>query len=362
MDLRRVCQALVFCAALAGVSILAATNAAQNAAMSGAQNATPASAAAAADPNLPAWAYPPGPAGNSRGGAGRGLGRGLGGQPAPDPGPQLHIPGSSAAYTAMQVRNMFDIPDWFPNDHPAMPDMVSHGDRANNAGGCGYCHLPTGFGRTENQSIAGLTTDYIIRQVADFKSGARKTSGPRLAPVYTMVHEAQAATDEDVKIGAAYFASIKPKRWVRVVETDTVPVTKVVGPIWVAAEGGATERLGDGRIVELAEDQDRFELRDASSGFVAYVPKGSIKRGEKLVRTGGVKTTACTICHGGNLKGLGNVPYLAGRSPSQLARQIVDIQNGNRNGVDAALMKPVVKNLTNKDIVDITAYLASLEP
>jgi cytochrome c553 len=261
----------------------------------------------------------------------------------------------------MQVRNMYDVPDWFPNDHPAAPDMILHGDRANKAGGCGYCHLPNGFGRTENQSIAGLPADYIIRQVADFKSGARKTSGSRLSPVATMVHEAQGATDDDVKIAAAYFASIKPTPWIRVVETDTVPVTKVAGPIWVTLDGG-TESLGDNRIVELAEDQDRFELRDASSGFVAYVPKGSIAKGKVLVTTGGGKTTPCTICHGEDLKGLGNVPYLAGRSPSQLARQIIDIQNGNRNGTDAALMKPVVKNLDNKDIVDITAYLASLTP
>jgi cytochrome c553 len=257
---------------------------------------------------------------------------------------------------------MYDIPDWFPDAHPAMPDMVSHGDRANNAGGCGYCHLPTGFGRTENQSIDGLTADYIIRQVADFKSGARKTSGSRVGPVNTMVREAQNATDDDVRIGAAYFASIKPKPWIRVVEADTVPVTTVAGGVWVPAKDGSTEPLGDDRIVEVAEDQDRFELRDASSGFIAYVPKGSIERGKQLVMTGGGRTTPCTICHGDDLKGLGNVPYLAGRSPSQLARQIFDIQDGNRNGVDAALMKPVVKNLTNKDVVEITAYLASLTP
>jgi len=341
--------------ALAALSIYAASNAAQNA-------PAPPASSVSTDPNLPAWAYPPGPALSARGGAARGFGRGAASQPAPDPGPALHIPGSSASYTAMQARNMFDIPDWFPNDHPSMPDMISHGDRANGAAGCGYCHLPNGFGRTENQSVAGLTADYIIRQVADFKSGARKTSGPRLAPVNTMVRESQVATDEDVRIGAEYFAAVKPKPWIHVVETDTVPVTKVVGPIWVAAEGGATERLGDDRIVEVAEDQDRFELRDASSGFVAYVPKGSIKRGKELVTKGAGKTTPCTICHGEDLKGLGNVPYLAGRSPSQLARQIIDIQNGNRNGVDSALMKPVVKNLTNKDIVDITAYLVSLNP
>lgn len=356
MDLKFLCRTASVVAGLAALSILAVTIAAQSPAVASDQNSQ-------TTQNLPAWAYPTAPPSNGRGGgAGRGRGRGPAGQPPQDPGPALHIPGSDASYTAMQVRNMYDVPDWFPNDHPAAPDMILHGDKPNNAGGCGYCHLPNGFGRTENQGIAGLPADYIIRQVADFKSGARKTSGSRISPVATMVREAQGATDDDVKIAAAYFASIKPAPWIRVVETDTVPVTKVAGAIWVAVDGGGTEPLGDDRIVELAENQERFELRDASSGFVAYVPKGSIEKGKELVMSGGGKTTPCTICHGEDLKGLGNVPFLAGRSPSQLARQIIDIQNGNRNGTDAALMKPVVKNLDNKDIVDITAYLASLKP
>jgi cytochrome c553 len=177
-----------------------------------------------------------------------------------------------------------------------------------------------------------------------------------------MVREAQNATDDDVKIAAAYFASIKPQPWIRVVETDTVPKTKVAASVYQLADGGGTEPIGD-RIIELAEDQDRFELRDASSGFVAYVPTGSIAKGKELVTTGGRgETIPCTICHGADLKGLGNVPPIAGRSPSQLARQIIDIQNGNRNGTWAVLMKEPVRKLTNDDIVAITAYLASLAP
>jgi cytochrome c553 len=257
---------------------------------------------------------------------------------------------------------MYDIPDWFPDGHPPMPEIVSHGDMERRAGGCGYCHLPNGYGRTENQSIAGLPAGYIIQQVSDIKNGLRKTSGPRVAPVGTMVREAQAVTDDEVKIAAVYFSSIKMKPWVRVVETDTAPKTKVAGGVFVVADDGGTEPIGE-RIVEVAKDQDRFELRDASSGFVAYVPTGSLKKGKELVTTGGGgETIPCTICHGANLKGLGNVPSIAGRSPSQMARQIIDIQNGNRNGPWAALMKEPVRKLTNDDIVAITAYLASLAP
>ena len=64
-----------------------------------------------------------------------------------------------------------------------------------------------------------------------------------------------------------------------------------------------------GRIIEMPEDVEQAEtLRNPHSGFVAYVPPGSIKKGEDLVTTGGMrmvgdqivqgKTTPCVTCHG----------------------------------------------------------------
>ena len=51
------------------------------------------------------------------------------------------------------------------------------------------------------------------------------------------------------------------------------------------------------------------------------------------------------------------------RAPaSYIVRQLVDIQNGNRNGHWTALMKPVVAKLTVSDMVSIAAYTASLKP
>jgi len=115
---------------------------------------------------------------------------------------------------------------------------------------------------------------------------------------------------------AEYFASIEPIPWIRVVETANVPKTRVVGGMFVSADEAGTEPIGH-RIVEVPEDRARTELRDAASGFVAYVPAGSLKRGETLVTTGGGgKTVRCGICHGEDLRGLGSVPAIAGRSPS----------------------------------------------
>ena len=105
------------------------------------------------------------------------------------------------------------------------------------------------------------------------------------------------------------------------------------------------------------------EIRDAAEPFLAYVPVGSILKGKRLVRSGGAgKTVACVTCHGQDLKGMGNIPSIAGRSPSYVGRQIYDFKTGARHGENSALMKAPVAKLTDRDIVDIIAYLTSLEP
>ena len=310
--------------------------------------------------NLPIWAYPVN-AGAGRGRGAPGARGGAGPAAAPDDGSPKHVPGSTAAYTATQIRDLFNVPDWFPGSHPTMPEVVAQG-RKPAVRACGYCHLPNGQGRPENQSIAGLPAGYTVQQMDDFKNSLRKSSEPRMGSVNLMVQIAKAATDDDVKAAAAYFASLKPKPWIRVVEADTVPKTRIAGGMLVLADGGGTEPIGQ-RIIEMPEDLERCELRDSTSGFVAYVPVGSIRKGEELATTGGAgKTLRCGICHGPDLKGLGNVPSIAGRSPSQMVRQIIDIQNGARNGPWTQLMKESVAKLTSDDIVALGAYLASRTP
>ena len=70
------------------------------------------------------------------------------------------------------------------------------------------------------------------------------------------------------------------------------------------------------------------------------------------------KTIRCGICHGPNLQGLGSVPRLAGRSPSYLVRQLYNMQSGARTGSRAELMKAVVANLSEEELVAIAAYTA----
>jgi len=110
-------------------------------------------------------------------------------------------------------------------------------------------------------------------------------------------------------------------------------------------------------------DPFRTEIRDPHSGFIAYVPPGSIARGEALVKGGASgKTVQCALCHGETLKGLGEVPRLAGLQPLYVARQLYDMRHGSSAGKAAALMKPVVANLSDDDIIAISSYLGSLPP
>ena len=123
---------------------------------------------------------------------------------------------------------------------------------------------------------------------------------------------------------------------------------------------GGTEPLGS-RIIVVPQDNARVLARDPRIGFIAYVPPGSIKKGETLATTGdNGKTIACSICHGAGLTGVGNTPRLAGAHPTYIARQLYNFKIGASNGMAAALMKPVVANMTDEDILNVAAYVASL--
>jgi cytochrome c553 len=283
--------------------------------------------------------------------------------PAPDLSALHRVPGSDKTMTLTQIRDAFNVPDWHPEGHPPMPEVVGKGRRPD-VRGCGYCHYPNGKGRPENAGVAGLPASYIIQQVAEFKSGARKGSEPRMTPTNLMLQTAKGATDEEVRAAAAYFSSLPWTPWVKVVEATTVPKTTIAGGMFVPREGAEAgmEPLGQ-RILEMPVQPEQTELlRNDAAPFIAYVPAGSIKKGQALVTTGGGKTTACAVCHGASLEGIGPVPPLAGRSPSYTVRQLFDIQHGSRNGLWADLMKPVVAKLTVDDMINIAAYTASRVP
>ncbi len=271
----------------------------------------------------------------------------------PDEGPHT-VPGSDKSYTRKQIDDLFNPPDWYPDLHPPMPQIVAHGE-GTTVRACASCHLPTGTGHDESAYIAALPVGYFIHEMVDYKSGARKGSG-------SMTAIAKAISEADVHAAADYFASLKPRPWIRVVETDTVPKTYVgPGNKRLRLPGGETEPIGN-RIIEIPEDEAVVLNRDPRSGFVAFVPKGSIAKGQAIVTTGADKTVPCAICHGPTLKGLGEVPPIAGRQANYMVRQLFSIQDGSRGGVSSALMQQVVERLTLDDMLAIAAYTASRQP
>jgi cytochrome c553 len=290
--------------------------------------------------DLPGWAYPVTPP-----------------PKALDAVKPVTLPGSDKSYTQTQIDDGFNPPDWYPQDHASMPDVVAHGRRETNARACALCHLTTGGGHPESAGISGLPVGYFIRQLSEFKSGARK--GPRAT---SMVPIAKGLNEEDFRAAAAYYQAIKPPVWYKVVEGDTVPKSYLGnGAMRFPDSGGGTEPLGS-RIIELPQNDLSAESRDPRTGFVAYVPAGSIRKGEEIVTTGASKTVACAICHGADLKGLGEVPPITGRSPIYVYRQLNDIKIGARAGTWTPLMKGVVDRLEEADMIAIAAYLASKEP
>jgi cytochrome c553 len=279
--------------------------------------------------------------------------------PAPDPAQIGRLPGTKVTFTRAGVNDRFNAPDWYPASHPKMPDIVAHG-RKPGVFACGYCHLPNGQGRPENASLAGQPAAYIVQQVADMRSGSRKSSTDKMGSINAMMAVAKASNDAEVKIAADYFSKLKYQKWIRVVEADRVPKTIVGDRNMLNVVPGPKEAIGK-RILEVPVNLERTEWRDSKSGFIAYVPKGAIARGKALVESG-AGAFPCAACHGPQYRGNGAVPALAGRSPAQIVRQLNDFKNGSRNGPGAAMMKPEVANMTDDMRLDIAAYLASLEP
>jgi cytochrome c553 len=310
------------------------------------QNAAP---AAPVPPGLPDWAYtPPPPPGSP---------------PPPsalptDDNAVVRIPGTDRTMTRAALRALKEIVDWYPEDRRGQaPPIVKFGRDGVRA--CGLCHLADGTGRPENAPVNGLHPAYFIQQMEDFKNGLRRSADPRKANTNTMIGFAKAATPEEVRAAADYFAAQPYPKRIRVVESRTAPKVRLQGGMHMAvpaAEGGGMVPIGD-EIVEVPDDNLRAEARDTRMAWTAYVPMGTLNRGKQLAAK-----HQCGVCHGPNLDGLGPIPPLAGRSPSHTMRQLFDMKTGTRRGPWSEVMKPVLAGMSVPDMMAVSAYAASLAP
>lgn len=210
------------------------------------------------------------------------------------------------------------------------PAIVEKG-RSPEFAACATCHLPNGAGRPNSAALAGETVGYFKQQIANFKNGDRNGSGDNAQK--TMIQIAKALTPAEVDPAAAYYSKLPPVSLVKVMESP----------------------MAGNRIVEMPDQ--------AGGTYTAYVPPGSLAKGKELVNDeAGVKTIACKECHGDDLKGDGDeVPWIAGRSPTYILRQLTNIKDKTRTG-SSVPMQMVVEKLTPDDMVAIAAYVATLKP
>jgi cytochrome c553 len=305
--------------------------------------------AAPVPPGLPDWAYtPPPPPGSP---------------PAPSALPTddnaiVRLPGTDKTMTRVALRAQKEIVDWYPEDRRGQPPPIVKFGR-DGVRACGLCHLADGTGRPENAPVNGLHPAYFIQQMEDFKTGLRRSADPRKANTNTMIGFAKAATPEEVRAAADYFAAQPYPKRIKVIESRTAPKVRLQGGMHMAvpaAEGGGMVPIGD-EIVEVPDDNLRAEARDTRMAWTAYVPMGTLNRGKQLAAK-----HQCGVCHGSNLEGLGPIPPLAGRSPSHAMRQLFDMKTGTRRGPWSEVMKPIVSGMSVSDLMAVSAYAASLTP
>ena len=197
-----------------------------------------------------------------------------------------------------------------------------------------------------------------MQQLTDFKNDLRASADPRKTNTAQMIEAAKDMTDDEIKAAAIYFSSMKWTPGSRARGGDGAEdAARRQRLLASSGHGHRTDRQPYHRGAAR-----RRALRAPRSRGRASLPMcrpGSLKKGAALVASGGGKTTPCGTCHGLDLNGLGPVPAIAGRSPSYLVRQLWDFKQGSRKGAWSPLMKPVVENLTQDDMLAIAAYVAA---
>lgn len=270
----------------------------------------------------------------------------------------ITVPGSALRVTEQAIDDPFAGVDWFPGDHPAMPEVVAHGRRPR-LWACSYCHGPTGVGDPASAALAGLPAAYIEQQLTEFRDGRRQCAVAKAACA-VMPRAARQVSAAEARAAADYFSKLRYRPRVRVLEAAMVPNNRYGSLFPVRVESGGEQPIGT-RILEMPEEVALEHEGDWRAPITAYVPPGSIARGKALVESG-AGALPCAACHGDRLQGVATVPPLAGRTPSYLVRQLYDIQHGYRRGAAVAPMEPEVAHLSPRDRIAIAAYLASLSP
>jgi len=282
------------------------------------------------------------------------------GLPRPDPTATFTAEGAdpSMKLTMRQIGDAFGPPDWFPKEHAPLPDIVAHG-RKPHVSACILCHLPNGNGHPESASISGLSVNYIIEQMHAFRDGLRQNIR---SP--TMIEMALDISEKELRDAAVYFNRIPraQQKWIRVVETSKAPASHVgAGGVRFFDKGGETVPIAPDMIYEIAEGE-QVELRNDHVGFADYVPMGSLAKGRVVAMGNRGKMRSCASCHGDDYRGHDDAPRISGRGAYYLIRQMADMKAGRRKGDALGRMKEIIGKMSDADILNVAAYMASQKP
>lgn len=162
--------------------------------------------------------------------------------------------------------------------------------------GAGHANGPEG----KFAKLAGQDAAYLVKQMQDFRSGARKHD--------QMAIMARSVSDEDVRDISAYFASL--------------PVMKGEPDPKAAAASAIGQRL--------------YEQGDATRG----VP-------------------ACASCHSPQAQGAALAPRIAGQEWRYLDKQLRDWRSGDRKNSPDGVMNKALAPLTDAEIEALATHLAS---
>ena len=142
----------------------------------------------------------------------------------------LRIPGSSVAIKPSLFRRargdegVKEVPDWAPETHDPMPDIVRFGRSVRNSRGeliegedggirgCGVCHSATGIGRPENAAVYMRSTASPGSIGRPGSSDAPDATNASYSPLSCWIQRA-ASTDADPARAAATFAPISAVWW-----------------------------------------------------------------------------------------------------------------------------------------------------
>lgn len=167
-------------------------------------------------------------------------------------------------------------------------------------GRCFMCHGLNGEAASQVfPRLAGQHGDYVAKQLADFKSGRRKSD--------TMRPQVEDLTPAEMKALGAYFES-KPT-----------------------------------------------QARNNKDAELLAVGKYVFNRGNNF--TG---LPACNTCHGANGHGTPLLPRLAGQHPRYLEEQLKQFNTRERNN-DNAVMHTVASKLSDLERHAVSEYIATLE-